>query len=394
MTATTDTRPSPAAAEDADDALIRFGDEQAMLLESAAAFAREQSTIADVRRRMTLAEGFEPALWQRIVALGWTGIAVPERFGGAGLTLAEVATVAEPMGRHLMATPFGSTQQFVQALLAGDDAALQAAWLPRVCEGAIGTVALFEADGDWDLARIDARAARDGDALVLSGVKTLVCDAAAADALLASVVLDGAPALVLVTREQLGDARLRRDTVVDETCRAYDVVLDGLRVPAASAIAGPAARRALEAIRGTALLIASAEAAGGIAGVLDVLLPYLNTRTAFGRKIGGYQALKHGSAEILVCLERSRSHVAHAATVLGAGGDAQIALRMAKAEACDGLLFAGDRAVQFHGGFGFTWDCDAQLYLRRALWLQALHGDSAHHRARLADLLLGAVSAR
>lgn len=388
------TNPTPHDAAGRDDEPIRFGDEQAMLLESAAAFAREQSTIADVRRRMGLPAGFEPSLWRRIVELGWTGIAVPERFGGAGLSLAEVATVAEPMGRHLMATPFGATQQFVQALLAGGDEALQTAWLPRVSEGAIGTVALFEAEGDWDLTRIEARAARRGDGIELAGLKTLVSDAEVADGLLASVALDGEPALVLVTREQLGDARLRRDTVVDETRRACDVRLDGLRVPAACAITGAAAHRALAAIRDTALLIASAEAAGGIAGVLDVLLPYLNTRTAFGRRIGGYQALKHGSAEILVCLERSRSHVAHAATVLGAGGDARVALRMAKAEACDGLLFAGDRAVQFHGGFGFTWDCDAQLYLRRALWLQALHGDSAHHRARLADLLLGPATGR
>ena len=48
---------------------------------------------------------------------------------------------------------------------------------------------------------------------------------------------------------------------------------------------------------------------------------------------------------------------------------------------------AGDRAVQFHGGFGFTYDCDAQLYLRRGLWLQAWFGDAAHHRRRLADRL-------
>ena len=60
---------------------------------------------------------------------------------------------------------------------------------------------------------------------------------------------------------------------------------------------------------------------------------------------------------------------------------------MAQAEAKDGLLFAGDRAVQFHGGFGFTWECDAQLYLRRALWLQPWFGDAAHHRKRLADLM-------
>jgi acyl-CoA dehydrogenase len=78
------------------------------------------------------------------------------------------------------------------------------------------------------------------------------------------------------------------------------------------------------------------------------------------------------------------------ASLLAAGEDAEIALRMAKVEAGDSFVFAGDRAVQFHGGFGFTYDCDAQHYLRRALWLQYAFGDAAHHRRRLADLLLPA----
>jgi alkylation response protein AidB-like acyl-CoA dehydrogenase len=97
---------------------------------------------------------------------------------------------------------------------------------------------------------------------------------------------------------------------------------------------------------------------------------------------------------MLVNLERSRSHVCHAATLIAEGADdaaLEIALRMAKAESGDGFVLAGDRAVQFHGGFGFTWDCDAQLFLRRALWLQYQFGDAAHHRRKLADLLLGPV---
>jgi alkylation response protein AidB-like acyl-CoA dehydrogenase len=62
---------------------------------------------------------------------------------------------------------------------------------------------------------------------------------------------------------------------------------------------------------------------------------------------------------------------------------------MAKAESNEVFAHAGDRSVQFHGGFGFTFDCDAQLYLRRALWLQFSFGDPQHHRSALAGLLLG-----
>lgn len=369
---------------------IEFTDEQAMLLDAATAFCRDKSPSSAVRARIGSEQGFERAMWDEMVALGWSGIAVPERFGGSGLSLAEVATIAEPMGRHLLATPFGSTQLFVQGLLAGASEAQQAQWLPAVAQGSIATVAVLEAEGDWTLAHFEASATRDarGDA-VLRGTKTLVCDAQAADLLMVSVALDGAPALAVLTAGQLPAGAIRREVVIDETRRAYTLALDGVQVPAANLITGDAATAALRALRHGALLIAVAEAAGGIAGALDVVVEYLNTRTAFGRKIGSYQSLKHTCAEILISLERSRSHLYHCATLLAEGQDAEVALRMAKVESGDGCVFAGDRAVQFHGGFGFTYDCDAQLYLRRALWLQFLYGDSAHHRARLAERLLG-----
>lgn len=381
---------------------IRFSDEQAMLLETAVSFCREKSPIPAVRAQIDTPLGYDPALWSEIVKLGWTGIAVPERFGGSGLSLAEVATIAEPMGRHLFATPFTSTQLFTAGLLAGGSEAQQGALLPRISDGTVGTVALFERDGDWRLNEPETAVRIDGDRASLSGVKTLVGDAGVADLFLVSASVSGAgasaagaagasaagPALAIVRAADLPAGAVRRETVIDETRRSYQIDLSGVVVPAASLITGPKARAALDAIRNAALLIASAEAAGGIAGALDVIVEYLNLRTTFGRKIGSYQSLKHTAADILVSLERSRSHVYHAATLLADGDDAELALRMAKVEACDGLAHAGDRAVQFHGGFGFTYECNAQLFLRRGLWLQYAFGDSAHHRRRLAERLL------
>ena len=381
---------------------IRFSDEQAMLLEAATSFCRDQSPPSAVRARFGTGpddnRGFDPAHWQAMVDMGWLGIAVPEAHGGSGLGLGACAVLAEPLGRHLLHTPFVATQLAIQGLLAGGRAAQQADWLPRLATGAVGTVALFEADGDWDLAALQSRARVAGGTATLSGRKTLVADAAVADLLLASVQHQGALALALLTRADVAGlpGRLQRETVIDETRRSFGLQLDGLAIPADRLITGAAALQALHAIRQAAWLLAAAEAAGGIAGALAVTVDYLNTRNAFGRKIGSYQALKHGCADILCQLERVRSHVYHAATLLaedGGGQDAEVALRMAKAEAGDAAVQAGDRAVQFHGGFGFTWDCDAQLYLRRALWLQPWFGDSGHHRRVLAGLLLDRAAA-
>lgn len=369
---------------------ITFTDEQAMLLDIATNFFREKSSIATVRRQIASESGFDRELWGEIAELGWLGIAVPERFGGSGLSLADVTVIAEPMGRHLAGTPLISTQLFIQALLAGGSEQQQRELLPKICNGAIGTVALFESDGDWNLEHIGSQAVISADAARLSGAKTLVCDAAVADFVLVSVALDGAPALAIVKAADLPRERRTRETVIDETRRAWRLELDGVNVSASSLMAGDKARAALKAISDAALLLAAAEAAGGIAGALETTVEYLNTRSAFGRKIGSYQSLKHTCAEILVGLERTRSHVYHAASLLAAGEDAEVALRMAKVEAGDSFVYAGDRAVQFHGGFGFTYDCDAQLYLRRALWLQYAFGDATHHRRRLADLLLPA----
>jgi alkylation response protein AidB-like acyl-CoA dehydrogenase len=367
---------------------IAFTDEQAMLLDTATDFCREKFSTRAAREQLPTDDGFDGPLWAEMVGLGWSGMTVPERFGGSGLSLAEAATLAEPMGRHLLATPFVGTQLFVQGLLAGGNAAHQTSWLPRICEGAVGCVALFEEEGDWNLEHIEATAVVAGTKARLSGIKTFVCDAAVADAFLVSVALGGSPALAILAGADLPQGRRRREVVIDETRRSFRLDLEGLEVPVSSLIVGEAAHAALRSIRNAALLLASAEAAGGIAGVLDVVLDYLRTRTAFGRKIGSFQALKHTCVDILVGLERTRSHVYHAATLLAGNEDAEVALRMAKAEAGDTFVFAGDRAVQFHGGFGFTWDCDAQLFLRRALWLQFAYGDAAHHRRCLADILL------
>jgi alkylation response protein AidB-like acyl-CoA dehydrogenase len=124
---------------------------------------------------------------------------------------------------------------------------------------------------------------------------------------------------------------------------------------------------------------------------MDVTVEYLKTRKQFGRLIGSYQALKHPMVELLCSVDAARSFIYHAATLVGPGPletDAEIACRMAKAQASDTLKFAGDRAVQFHGGMGFTYECDAQLYIRRAQWSQQVFGDAYHHRKRLAPLLL------
>ena len=137
-------------------------------------------------------------------------------------------------------------------------------------------------------------------------------------------------------------------------------------------------------------LLMAAESVGVISITLKTIVDYLTTRKQFGKLIGSYQSLKHPTVEILLEMDSAKSLVYHAASIIESGAlsiDSQIACHMSKAKASDALSFAGDRAVQFHGGMGFTYDCDAMLFIRRAQWANQQFGDPQYHRNQLAKLI-------
>ncbi len=369
---------------------ILFTDEQAQLMDIAESFSASKSPIDAVRRQIEAEGAIETDLWQEMAALGWLGIAIPEEYGGSGLGLGEVVAIVEPMGRNLLSSPLAATTLAARAILQGGDEAQKSHWLPQLAGGTVAALALTEAHGDWDLSNLTCTATDAGDALKLSGAKTFVTDAAMAEVLLVSVALDDAPALLLVEASSLPAGALGREIVIDETRRSYTVNLDGIEVPKANLLPVAGAVACLKSLHLTACLLYAAEMCGGMAGVINVTLEYLLTRRQFDHFIGAYQALKHPMVDALVGMEQARSHLYHAATVFDGSDEAsaEIAVRMAKAQAADAFAFASDRAIQFHGAFGFTYECDAQLYRRRALWCEQQHGDGAHHRKHLAGLLL------
>ena len=367
-------------------AQIEFSEEQSMLLDTAADFCRKQAPIAVVRESIDTTEGIQPEVWQEMGALGWLGIIIPEEYGGLGLGLGDVVPIVESMGRHLMSSPYVATVLAARALVTSGSEEQKQAWLPKIAEGVAASVALSEADGSWELDQVEATVNGEGQSLVLSGDKCFVLDAPMAEVIVVSANLAGEARLVLVEKAQLQPESLTREVVIDETRRSYKLTLDGITVPSSNLL--PDAD--FKALQQAALLMLSAEISGGLVGVLHVIVEYLNTRKAFDRLIGSYQALKHPTVDILLSLEGARSHLYHAATMLAQGNaeEFETALHMAKAHGSEAFAYAGDRAVQFHGGFGFTYECDAQLYLRRALWCQYQFGDERYHRQLLAPLLL------
>lgn len=370
-------------------AQIGFTEEQIDMLGVAESFCREKSPIEKVRSLIPSEHGYDQEVWAEMGALGWLAITIPEEYGGVGLSLTEVVPVAEQMGRRMMHTPFASTTLAGQAIIMGGTEAQKAEILPKIAVGAAATLALSEANGDWDLANISATATPDKDGYALSGTKTFVADIEAAQWVITSVKLDGKVALAIIPKSSIPDSAIRREIIIDETKRSYEVNLDRVLVSAADIMETAKAQVALAHIHLAANLLAAAELTGACQSCIDYTVEYLGTRKQFGKLIGAFQALKHPTVDAFVDYQKSRSLLYTAAYNLGKQGEGEVAVRMAKSKAEESLSFAADRSIQFHGGFGFTYDCDAQLYRRRAIFHASQYGDSRYHKQKLADLLLG-----
>ncbi|MDA8752659.1 acyl-CoA/acyl-ACP dehydrogenase [Halieaceae bacterium] len=366
---------------------LSFSEEQAMLLDVAREFCRDKSPIASVRAELETETGYDGGVWQEMVQLGWAGIALPEAVGGSGLGVAAVVPVAESLGRAMLGTPLLSTTLAGQLAVRAAGAERWGELLAELASGVPATVALLESP-DWGDPTLSCSVDQDG---VLQGAKDFVTDATVAQHFLVTATQGGEPVLVHVRRDQLPADAIRPHTLIDQTKRSARVDFSGTRVSPGQLQSGAAVIAAVRDLRLLGALLTAAEATGSAAACLDTVVDYLKTRKQFGKLIGSYQALKHPTVDILTSMDSARSFIYHAATLVADAPldrDAEIACRMAKAQATETLLYAGDRAVQFHGGMGFTYECDAQLYIRRAQWSQQQYGDAQHHRKALAALLL------
>ena len=369
---------------------IGFSETQNDLREVATGFCADVSPVSKVRDLIADGAGHDPSVWQQMVELGWLGIAVPEAQGGVGLDLGDVVPVVEQMGRRLMAGPYVDTILALRVLTGFAPQALNEQWVPELLAGKHAAIALTDPGGGYDPRAAGVSGSVDGDSIILSGRKILVTDGPEAACLLVSFRLNDEVRLGFLPVDNLAEGHFRRETVIDETRRSFEVDLDAASLPLVNVLDAQTSLQALKALHLEGALLAAAEMVGGSQACIDYTVDYLKTRTQFGKVIGSYQALKHPMVDAYAEYEKARSHLYSAAWVAGEQGKAEIAIRMAKAQAGKAMSFVADRSIQFHGGFGFTYDCDAQLYRRRAFWSGTRFGDGRYHKRALAKLMLTA----
>jgi len=262
-------------------------------------------------------------------------------------------------------------------------------YLSAICRGeAKATLALLEDSASWSLDAVQMKAA----GLTLTGRKMFVPDAAVADFIVVAARLDGDQAVFIVPSKARG-LRIAHLPAMDATRKLYEVSFDS--VPAELVVQGGRAREALNYAIEVATVGLVAEMTGGMQRLLEKTVEYAKTRKQFGRAIGEFQAVQHQCADMLVYTESSRSAAYYAAYALQERiPEASLAVSVAKAYASDAYREVGNRAIQVHGGMGFTWENDAHLYYRRAKASEVAFGDAAFHRERIAKMVVDAGHAQ
>ena len=371
---------------------VGYSAEHGELRDTVRAFLRERSPSREVRRLMEagLTEAGpcrDDEVWALLTGqLGLSGIAVPDRYGGAGYGPVELGIVLEEMGRALLVAPYFATVVLAgQALaLSGDEEAM-ARWLPGIADGSLtAALAIAEESGSWDLGAVAAAARPAGAGWLVTGAKLFVVDGHTADLLLVVARAPDGLGVFCVERGAAGVERARLDTL-DLTRALASVTLRDAR--AIRVGAGRDTDAWLSEVTDLVLAALAAEQLGGAERCLELSVEYAKVREQFGRPIGSFQAIKHKCANLLLEVESGRSAVYHAGAALAGGQpDAPLAAALAYVYCSQAFTHAAKECIQIHGGIGYTWEHDAHLYLRRAKSSQLLFGPPARHRRRLAEL--------
>jgi alkylation response protein AidB-like acyl-CoA dehydrogenase len=363
---------------------------QKLLKESARGLLVRECAPGRVRALMETGTAHDGELWRAMAEQGWTGLLVPEEHGGLGLGLVEMAAVAEEMGRACLPGPFLSTL-FAAALVERAGSARQRAeYLEPIASGELkATVALLEDGADWNPEGVGLEATRGGRSFSLTGKKLFVPDADAAD-LLICVARDGEQLALLPVARGADNLSVRPMPSMDATRKLYEVEFAGVTVAEPDALGADGdARGALAGALDAATAVTCAEMVGGMQWVLEASVEYAKTRQQFGRPIGTFQAVQHMCADMLLLTESARSAAYYAAWALSEGeASARAAVSVAKAYCSDAFREVSNRGVQVHGGIGFTWEHDLQLYYKRSKSAETLFGDATFHRERIARLVV------
>ena len=370
-------------------------EEQSMLRDSARGLISDKAPVSHLRqlRDEKNPDGFSRELWKTFAEMGFSGLLVPEEFGGSGLGCVEAGVVMEEIGRTLMPSPFLSTAVLApSALSRGGSAGQKAEYLPRLSDGSLLAALAIDEGAKHRPLKTKLQALRSGNGFKLNGDKAFVVDGHVAGLLIVAARTAGAPGerdgltLFLVNPKTKGIATER--TAMVDSHNAARIIFENVEVDADGVLG--------EVDQGFALLegvlnigrgAVASEMVGLSEEVFSRTVNYLKERKQFGKLIGEFQALQHRAAQLYIDIEITRAAVLKALQTLdGDFANAGSAVAVAKARAGSTATLAVQEGVQMHGGMGMTDQFDIGFFMKRARVCQELFGDSNFHADQLARM--------
>ena len=369
---------------------LDFTSEQDLLRDSARKFLSKECPYARVKELEESEAGYDPKLWAQMAELGWLGWLFPEAYGGFDGEFTDLIIIQEEIGRAVYPSPFFSTVvQCGLAILEGGSEEQKTELLGQIAEGGlILALAQYEPEGSYLAGGIQMPAKLEGEAYVLDGTKMFVMDANVADKLLVPARAgDQGPTLFLVDAKDPGLTITKMPTIgKDNNC---EVLFQGVKVPRGDVV-GPVGGgwEILEKMTVKASVAKAAEMVGASKACIDMTAAYAKEREQYGRPIGGFQAIQHYMANMLLAYDSANAFLHKVASMVDEGADVSTEASVIKACANENFKFVSERAVQIHGGIGTTREGDVGLYYRKAKAFEYISGDTDYHYEKVAQALL------
>jgi acyl-CoA dehydrogenase len=372
-----------------------LNEEQQMLSDSAKDFAANRTPVNHFR---SLRDNNDPLnwdkdVWKEMVDLGWSGILIPQEFGGSDFGLAGISVIMQEVGKTLTPSPlFATAVMGASAINTFGTQEQKAEYLPKIAAGNITTAIAIDEESHHAPFNSMAQAELVGDEWVLNGKKKFVVDGASADILIILARTSGIKGdkagltLFIVDASHTGVEIIKTDMA---DCRNYaNIVLDNVKI-SKDALLGDqeSGGEAIDKILDEGRIALSAEMLGNSEAAFEMTLNYLKERKQFGVLIGTFQALQHRAAEMFCEIELTKSAVM--AAMQGAdenNNDLQRMASLAKSIAGETLYLVSNESVQMHGGIGVTDEYDIGFYMKRARVAEVIFGGANFHQERYANL--------
>jgi alkylation response protein AidB-like acyl-CoA dehydrogenase len=368
---------------------LSLNETQSLIQESARDFVK-----GDCNRDVLLKLDRNPravmdGLWQKMGALGWTGMAIPEQYEGTGNSLTDVAVLCEELGVGPVPGPlFSSAVLCARILLEGASDSQKQAWLPKIADGSrVFALAATESQYGWLENQIRLTAKSEGRDYVLTGTKLFVYDALFATDLLVLARTPSASGLSLL-RVDAGAAGVSIRNLEGFLNGMSEVSFSNVRASAADVVGtAGAAWNAIERATLAVLPALCAYQVGGCKAVFDLSVTYSRERSQFGQTIGRFQRVQDHIIHIVNYLDAARWTTYEALWKLDSGIDAASSVHMAKSVASESYMRACDFGHEVHAGIGVMREYGLTLHTKMSRSLYHCLGSPKDHRRRLEHAL-------